>query len=103
MSSFASSDWPQAGTKSSGTASTTARNAFRINQPLRCKKLSLVQQAQRRALLREACSPNNGVQCHGPRSKPPNHRSEENTSELQSLMRTSYAVFCSTQKKHNTA
>src|SRR3546814_2828182 len=29
-------------------------------------------------------------------------RSEEHTSELQSLMRTSYAVFC-LQKKHNTA
>src|SRR3546814_3033967 len=36
-------------------------------------------------------------------------RSEEHTSELQSLMRISYAVFCSTQKKtthgqpyHNT-
>src|SRR3546814_6762834 len=30
-------------------------------------------------------------------------RSEEHTSELQSLMRISYAVFCLTQKKHNTA
>src|SRR3546814_8980982 len=31
-------------------------------------------------------------------------RSEEHTSELQSLMRTSYAVFCLTKKtkKHNT-
>src|SRR3546814_5042861 len=29
-------------------------------------------------------------------------RSEEHTSELQSLMRTSYAVFCSKQKKHRT-
>src|SRR3546814_8255549 len=30
-------------------------------------------------------------------------RSEEHTSELQSLMRTSYAVFClKTKKKHNT-
>src|SRR3546814_9404005 len=30
------------------------------------------------------------------------HRSEEHTSELQSLMRISYAVFCLTQKKtHN--
>src|SRR3546814_5992210 len=29
-------------------------------------------------------------------------RSEEHTSELQSLMRTSYAVFCSTQKKPQT-
>src|SRR3546814_5999501 len=27
-------------------------------------------------------------------------RSEEHTSELQSLMRTSYAVFCLKQKKH---
>src|SRR3546814_7054183 len=30
-------------------------------------------------------------------------RSEEHTSELQSLMRTSYAVFCLKKKKHQTA
>src|SRR3546814_4134442 len=29
----------------------------------------------------------------------PKSRSEEDTSELQSLMRTSYAVFCLTKKK----
>src|SRR3546814_4492205 len=29
------------------------------------------------------------------------NRSEEHTSELQSLMRTSYAVFCLNKKKHN--
>src|SRR3546814_9278594 len=29
-------------------------------------------------------------------------RSEEHTSELQSLMRHSYAVFCLTKKKHYT-
>src|SRR3546814_5197417 len=29
------------------------------------------------------------------------HRSEEHTSELQSLMRISYAVFCLKQKKRN--
>src|SRR3546814_8408646 len=29
-------------------------------------------------------------------------RSEEHTSELQSLMRISYAVFCLQKKKHNT-
>src|SRR3546814_9334737 len=29
-------------------------------------------------------------------------RSEEHTSELQSLMRTSYAVFCLKKKKHST-
>src|SRR3546814_5511972 len=28
------------------------------------------------------------------------HRSEEHTSELQSLMRSSSAVFCSTKKSH---
>src|SRR3546814_1770083 len=28
------------------------------------------------------------------------YRSEEHTSELQSLMRISYAVFCLTKKKH---
>src|SRR3546814_1674682 len=28
-------------------------------------------------------------------------RSEEHTSELQSLMRISYAVFCLTKKKHS--
>src|SRR3546814_3028994 len=31
----------------------------------------------------------------------PIHRSEEHTSELQSLMRISYAVFCLKKKKHN--
>src|SRR3546814_4024214 len=32
----------------------------------------------------------------------PRWRSEEHTSELQSLMRISYAVFCLKKKKHNT-
>src|SRR3546814_2976235 len=36
----------------------------------------------------------------GPRK--PYERSEEHTSELQSLMRISYAVFCLKKKKHNT-
>src|SRR3546814_5417986 len=30
------------------------------------------------------------------------YRSEEHTSELQSLMRISYAVFCLKKKNHNT-
>src|SRR3546814_7854816 len=36
------------------------------------------------------------------RSEPPKYasRSEEHTSELQSPMRTSYAVFCLTKKKY---
>src|SRR3546814_10256120 len=33
---------------------------------------------------------------------PPPSRSEEHTSELQSLMRLSYAVFCLKKKKHKT-
>src|SRR3546814_6070078 len=33
--------------------------------------------------------------------KRPQHRSEEHTSELQSLMRISYAVFCLKKKKKN--
>src|SRR3546814_1577014 len=37
-----------------------------------------------------------------PGSEPANPRSEEHTSELQSLMRISYAVFCLKQKiQHN--
>src|SRR3546814_3954542 len=37
------------------------------------------------------------------RKRPPevDGRSEEHTSELQSLMRISYAVFCLKKKKHN--
>src|SRR3546814_6538084 len=36
-------------------------------------------------------------------SGPRRGRSEENTSELQSLMRISYAVFCLKKKKHKTS
>src|SRR3546814_1205354 len=35
------------------------------------------------------------------RQNDPGRRSEEPTSELQSLMRTSYAVFCLQKKKYN--
>src|SRR3546814_4741807 len=35
-----------------------------------------------------------------PRQQNPKHRSEEHTSELQSLMRISYAVFCLKKKKN---
>src|SRR3546814_6125420 len=36
---------------------------------------------------------------HNPYQSPVNRRSEEHTSELQSLMRISYAVFCLKKKK----
>src|SRR3546814_1504986 len=35
----------------------------------------------------------------GPSKEPTTHKSEEHTSELQSLMRISYAVFCLKKKK----
>src|SRR3546814_4551474 len=44
-----------------------------------------------------------GVERHGEeeaKSRYPRIRSEEHTSELQSLMRISYAVFCLKQKKN---
>src|SRR3546814_5037603 len=37
-----------------------------------------------------------------PRARYPRARSEEHTSELQSLMRISYAVFCLKKKKPTT-
>src|SRR3546814_9514593 len=39
----------------------------------------------------------------GDRLRRPHMRSEEHTSELQSLMRISYAVFCLKKKKNNKA
>src|SRR3546814_4472853 len=39
---------------------------------------------------------------HQQRLRAGDHRSEEHTSELQSLMRISYAVFCLKKKKHTT-
>src|SRR3546814_1109356 len=41
-------------------------------------------------------------QHHYRRVNPELRRSEEHTSELQSLMRISYAVFCLKKKNHNT-
>src|SRR3546814_3492869 len=44
--------------------------------------------------------------CHARQTRhhrsPTAQRSEEHTSELQSLMRNSYAVFCLKKKKQNT-
>src|SRR3546814_4062489 len=43
--------------------------------------------------------PRSGTQAHPGSSRAPLRRSEEHTSELQSLMRISYAVFCLKKKK----
>src|SRR3546814_1143053 len=43
-----------------------------------------------------------GYEYHHVSVDPGKHRSEEHTSELQSLMRISYAVFCLKKKKKTT-
>src|SRR3546814_5804927 len=43
------------------------------------------------------------INAEDPRSVAPSPRSEEHTSELQSLMRTSYAVFCLKNKPKYTS
>src|SRR3546814_9361433 len=49
--------------------------------------------------LRHASSSSLAPQAAAAMPKPP-HRSEEHTSELQSLMRISYAVFCLKKKQY---
>src|SRR3546814_1349180 len=51
---------------------------------------------QRGCSLSRSCSPLRNTQKRRPRT-----RSEEHTSELQSLMRISYAVFCLKKKKNS--
>src|SRR3546814_5425918 len=46
-------------------------------------------------------SPSNSTQCSSKVPVSERWRSEEHTSELQSLMRISYAVFCLKKKKNN--
>src|SRR3546814_2262049 len=43
--------------------------------------------------------PGNNIDSRRATGQPPGERSEEHTSELQSLMRISYAVFCLKKKK----
>src|SRR3546814_2875493 len=48
----------------------------------------------------EAALPGNDVAASNFANRMSGQRSEEHTSELQSLMRISYAVFCLKKKKH---
>src|SRR3546814_1632167 len=64
---------------------------------------SFAAREDRRALLRAACAQIVGrafgvVEVDPSRKMPASRRSEEHTSELQSLMRISYAVFCLKKK-----
>src|SRR3546814_2251396 len=67
-----------------------------------------VRVSRSQALLRECCAANTcaapataRVRAHAAPPGPCRARSEEHTSELQSLMRISYAVFCLKKKKQN--
>src|SRR3546814_2113460 len=53
---------------------------------------------RRRTMTRTATGTTRMAEAAGPTVF--DHRSEEHTSELQSLMRISYAVFCLKKKKH---
>src|SRR3546814_5972294 len=78
-----------------------------------CRPWPLLEIARRTADKDEACDPlvraaesvADGIRIGGPAGEPAAHkphrmrRSEEHTSELQSLMRISYAVFCLKKKQ----
>src|SRR3546814_3459207 len=50
---------------------------------------------------KRSCAANRSIPVRGKLQTPQYCRSEEHTSELQSLMRISYAVFCLKKKKKN--
>src|SRR3546814_8119119 len=68
------------------------REAHRRDQILRRERLGQ----------REAVGPGDGDVQRLQARDDPRRRSEEHTSELQSLMRISYAVFCLKKKKNKT-
>src|SRR3546814_4422509 len=84
--------WHRHHSPSSGTHQ-PFRQFFKVRNT-RLGKAKHVQPAQ----IRLACAA--GQQCALPREQPV-PRSEEHTSELQSLMRISYAVFCLKKKIKN--
>src|SRR3546814_10309226 len=74
-----------------------------VGEPL----VQMMQQVRRTVTLiaqpqRQRRAGNPAVQ-HGMRRRMSVDRSEEHTSELQSLMRISYAVFCLKKKKNDTS
>src|SRR3546814_3565335 len=64
---------------------------------MRCRRYFAA--AKRRAVALPSRLPSSSLEGGG-RSIPSRYRSEEHTSELQSLMRISYAVFCLKKKNH---
>src|SRR3546814_7881571 len=86
--------------KSLATSRTIARNAAAAVQFLGRENVLQDQVVKRRAAGRVAAGNHGFRGCAGRAGKGGStSRSEEHTSELQSLMRTSYAVFCLKKKK----
>src|SRR3546814_3923004 len=84
----------QADRRSKGQARRASHWSYEAERPL--------SRRQGESLLVEPGTPLRGVQIdagHGAAPYPCAIRSEEHTSELQSLMRISYAVFCLKKKK----
>src|SRR3546814_3566568 len=65
-------------------------------------KAALEAPSRRSAPQAKACGHPFADDASGQRARLRGRRSEEHTSELQSLMRISYAVFCLKKKKNNT-
>src|SRR3546814_10484390 len=91
--------WPSVNAKAIGIARLTGYDGLGLHAELLAKigRIEIFSPAQDLALCIEIVDGDEGV-----RDAHPMHRSEEHTSELQSLMRISYAVFClkkQTQKK----
>src|SRR3546814_8497101 len=65
-------------------------------------RLAAEQDAQRRGIARRRRIDRQRYRAALELARPQQVRSEEHTSELQTLMRNSYAVFCLKKKKTNT-
>src|SRR3546814_3682890 len=78
---------------------------FRSGSPDVRRSLAVRPERSRGAFLRHAKRVQHpGLHRHcGDEMDPETRRSEEHTSELQSLMRISYADFCLKKKKNNTS
>src|SRR3546814_7257767 len=88
---------------SRSTGAVNAPSATVLRSAISTAALSPLPRPKPRLKLREDCEEQ--VSTRSPRpDRPASVRSEEHTSELQSLMRISYAVFCLKKKKtHNVA
>src|SRR3546814_10227512 len=94
----------------SANKSTTKQTNLTSSQPNMNSHHIAQQPRSRLASLRSNCHParlsREGLACRqqnvcGSHLQSSSNRSEEHTSELQSLMRISYAVFCLKKKKNN--